>query len=1433
MFFRKSKEKSEQRGTLMVEAIAMLGLIAIVTPTLYKKSAERLQEIQDINIASQARTMSQVIESFVRNHSTAFRDFDSAGTVVVELCKESSCAGQSDHLDQYLKFGYSSAIPHGFMPDEIKNYGEPRVFAVAEDGNVVFYIVYPKVNDIGKKRTARLASLIGANGGFVQTASTQVLGTGGAWELDSSMINEFKLPKELLTENSLVLTNNEPITTKMDDTDIFLYRVPPTTLDEFYHNTMVSDLYLGGNGAGASSRYENDAKDYYSIFNVRKMTLNTRCSAQYIYDSSMSDSAYCDPDVADLYVGKPFGKLREDPVKSENVGGASSGKKNYEANTGAAWIYGNFAALSDRFKVFNTAYDNTSVTYDRKGFDVMQFSRLDSSVDVWDGNEDDQQLAVLSASNEENSAYVSMMNGLVRVVEQLDGPAGSPSAFLVGGSSWASSGSGHLIAAYNDAGGVVHINSLHNSDSITRINDYGGTVYINGGDSTVADERADTYINQGGGNLFAGKDGDWINAGGIGDSTHVDILRAGSSGTGGNVRRFSVGGEKFNNHMIYADSSVTSLRDGAIRAYTANAIFDNVGGTGVLGATGYGGPSDTTDTIMNNGAVVAARYTDILGATYIGYKSKMNANFSTGTGESDFVRDNWALGVAGSAWVDELLFANDAWFNKSGFKELHAGFSTYAEYQKSPRKGWLNAYDDGVVINNRRQANDNSTGVGGVHADYTRFFADEDRVYMGDSLGAMAHLEDGVAKFGYTDRYSSGLPDPINFVGADSTRAFVEGDKLVELYTSSDVIGSSDAVDIQKGAMLFKGHSWENNARATHSYDRNEIEAHAGRFTLQTAKVVGVDEDGNKIEGIGPEASMLYADGEQIRTRFVDFKVQSNSSENILHVRPNMDASSASDSANVTVNGSFYVTGNDVIHTATYNDDTKSGRNGNPHATFEIDPQFVRVMARKGATSSSFIEQDGNTLAMFEVNSYDIDGTSSRAANAGEDPTRRASVYVRRGAIELEESTEGNSSAADEGYGYIKANRLVSNVGGLSIPNAPGSSLSTTNHYDQYMVNPAYTSVMHDIKLTTRGGARLSDILPDYVLKGVYNVSNDFVEGGKNKSDQLCWSSGRTSNCKNEKIAWADSYVGRLPYAICPPGYKNLATIIPTSFQMAQAGDMVKSTAYGGGSKGRDKAYVINPAGSRQANILSVAKTTGEIAYPNLVKSVSLEVNKAYDSDKTHDVADLYLKRTEGWFFGYDALRKNDTDPTADTESRLEVMGADASNPEKRSAYKYFPGMDTANRTTGFVPEPLYFQQNTFLKTSLDPQSFDVGGWDARMGFIYDMQQYTGYDDSGLGNAGIKSQNTDGDDNESSTIPFDQPGTWVWNLFPVPTNTIEGHATVYCYFDRNEFNKHGWGDLVDNIDQLNDYRNPKKDGAKDANYKTRLNDPSLKYNDPW
>ena len=87
---KKLWKSSEQRGTLLVEAIAMLALIAMVTPTLYRKSAERLQEIQDINIASQMRTLNTAINSFVKSNSGSMAQFakDNFEGGTFKLCYE-------------------------------------------------------------------------------------------------------------------------------------------------------------------------------------------------------------------------------------------------------------------------------------------------------------------------------------------------------------------------------------------------------------------------------------------------------------------------------------------------------------------------------------------------------------------------------------------------------------------------------------------------------------------------------------------------------------------------------------------------------------------------------------------------------------------------------------------------------------------------------------------------------------------------------------------------------------------------------------------------------------------------------------------------------------------------------------------------------------------------------------------------------------------------------------------------------------------------------------------------------------------------------------------------------------------------------------------------------------------------------------------------
>ena len=45
--------------------------------------------------------------------------------------------------------------------------------------------------------------------------------------------------------------------------------------------------------------------------------------------------------------------------------------------------------------------------------------------------------------------------------------------------------------------------------------------------------------------------------------------------------------------------------------------------------------------------------------------------------------------------------------------------------------------------------------------------------------------------------------------------------------------------------------------------------------------------------------------------------------------------------------------------------------------------------------------------------------------------------------------------------------------------------LQNQNQETNYLLDPAYTSVMNDVKLMSRGGAKLSEILPNYILKDV------------------------------------------------------------------------------------------------------------------------------------------------------------------------------------------------------------------------------------------------------------------------------------------------------------------------------------------------------------
>lgn len=107
------------------------------------------------------------------------------------------------------------------------------------------------------------------------------------------------------------------------------------------------------------------------------------------------------------------------------------------------------------------------------------------------------------------------------------------------------------------------------------------------------------------------------------------------------------------------------------------------------------------------------------------------------------------------------------------------------------------------------------------------------------------------------------------------------------------------------------------------------------------------------------------------------------------------------------------------------------------------------------------------------------------------------------------------------------------------------------------------------------------------------------------------------------------------------------------------------------------------------------------------------------------------------------------------------------------------------------------------------------------MGFLYPGAQYKGFID-----------------NTSRSVLKDSEKDVYWNLFPVARGTLEGYATVYCYFDRTNmyggYNTDEMSKYIDSYTYMKDMTNiPTYYNKSKSTNKDRLNDPNLKYNEVW
>ena len=237
------KKNITQKGSLMVEALALLGLITMVTPILYKKAAERTTELQDINVATQMRMVSTAVDDFIRDN------YNEVGVSHADDVFKLTDT-ELDKLDEYLPYGFSTQKSRLFEDFDIsvrkrtvldKNDKEHHIYTTA--------VLAPLRDNITMMRSSKIASMIGANGGVYRKVGEgddvqyKIEGVQGTWEAD---MGDYDFATDNIKEGSLVVVSNEAISSARGDvsSDDVLYRVDDGDEGK---NTMQTTLFMDGN----------------------------------------------------------------------------------------------------------------------------------------------------------------------------------------------------------------------------------------------------------------------------------------------------------------------------------------------------------------------------------------------------------------------------------------------------------------------------------------------------------------------------------------------------------------------------------------------------------------------------------------------------------------------------------------------------------------------------------------------------------------------------------------------------------------------------------------------------------------------------------------------------------------------------------------------------------------------------------------------------------------------------------------------------------------------------------------------------------------------------------------------------------------------------------------------------------------------------------
>ena len=499
---------------------------------------------------------------------------------------------------------------------------------------------------------------------------------------------------------------------------------------------------------------------------------------------------------------------------------------------------------------------------------------------------------------------------------------------------------------------------------------------------------------------------------------------------------------------------------------------------------------------------------------------------------------------------------------------------------------------------------------------------------------------------------------------------------------------------------------------------------------------------------------------------------------------------------------------------------------------------------------------------------YKLTNTSTASTSKTDTYMPEGSIYVRKGLIDIAPKSAdvpGSGAqgdwTADEASGTVRASRFVANnvdTGGNRVKYtnpvrgaSDHSSVykeyngSSKNPYDTYMVNPAYTSVMKDIKLTSRLGARLSDILPDFIVKAIY-ISRNVYDEQNHKTKDLVFSDWDSADASSwtEGEHWASPYLGRVMAPQCPPGYGRVITVVPQEFKMAQVGNLITPETLGsdnavyagsgytvmdeyrnshgdflcaigssalssssGTNHERRKEALNNQAEYKELVLsrgqdtesASIKFTSGALTHPSGVNSQSdidtwrQKLEEPLSDGESNNVLTTTAGTTNYYSDGISGNNNNLTTVTAVDMGQKELRVETFNNMQIgiKPANATDDNMDLRNNTiskayvltstNAKTAFPITFQQSTWLKATT--QTLKPAGKSYMQGWAVLMGFIYPYDIYKDVVKNLDEVNANASEKLEAIRGKDNKLLHYWNVFPIRVGTLEAQITTYCYFD--------------------------------------------------